>query len=106
MVLYSAPAGDALQQEEARRARLENIKRTAETMAMRDGSHYSSTEQREFVIENQGGTALQFASETDRQGLVTGLMLHAKGVGTMRQVFLLVGGGCVCVRCWGCWCCW
>ena len=84
MVLHSAPAVAALQVEESRRARLETLQATVKALSMRNGTNYS--DQPELTIENQGGATMHFPSEVDRSALTIGLMLHAKGTSSMRQV--------------------
>lgn len=88
MVLHSAPAGAALQAQEARQGRLDQLHAAVKALALRNNTDYSR--QPELTIENQGGTTLHFPSEVDRQALTMGLMLHTKGTASMRQVMLVM----------------
>jgi hypothetical protein len=72
----------AVNQEEARAAQLEKIRRVMGHLAARDAN---VDDGQGVVLENQAGQAVQL-STTDRTAIVTGLALHDMGKAAMEKV--------------------
>jgi hypothetical protein len=73
---------NAVNQEEARAAQLEKIKRVMGNLAARDAN---MDDGQAVVLENQAGQAVQLSS-TDRTAIVSGLALHDLGKAAMEKV--------------------
>ncbi|KAI3993166.1 hypothetical protein MKX01_009909 [Papaver californicum] len=69
----------SFKKEEERATTLARIKDAAVSLARRHADGSLPVENFNMELENQNGETFQLGSETDRQGLMMGLMLHANG---------------------------
>lgn len=75
----------SFKKEEERATTLARIKDAAVSLARRHADGSLPVENFNIELENQNGETFQLGSETDRQGLMMGLMLHTNGKHLIKQ---------------------